>query len=138
MIGLDTNILLRWLIDERIWPADNTEQTAAVARLLGDQHQLFFINAIVLSETLWVLLNPMKQPRAVVLSVLDRMLGLANVEIQHREAVSAARAAMDSHKGGIHDSLIGAINAHERCAFTVTFDKIASTTPGFKMLETES
>ena len=137
MIGLDTNILLRWLIDESIWPDDNPGQTAAVARLLGDEQQLFFINTIVLSETLWVLLNPMRQPRAIVLSVLDRMLGLANVEIQQRDAVSAARAAMDSHKGGIHDRLIAAINAHGRCAFTVTFDKVASRTPGFKLLETE-
>jgi predicted nucleic-acid-binding protein len=134
VIGLDTNVLLRWLIDESVWPDDNPGQTAAVARLLGDDRKAFFVNAIVLAETLWVLLHPMKQPRAVVLAVLDRLLALANVTVQHRDAASAARAAMAVSKGGIHDRLIGAINAEARCVFTVTFDKVAGATPGFKLL----
>ena len=135
MIGVDTNVMLRWLIDESIWPDDNPGQTRAVARLLGDERQVFYVNSIVLAETIWVLQNPMKQTKDVVLGVLDRLLGFANVEIQDREAVRAARAAMARFKGGIHDQLIGAINAHARCSFTVTFDKDVSKTPGFKLLD---
>lgn len=135
MIGLDTNVLLRWLIDKSIWPDDNPGQTAAVARLLGDDRKTFFVNAIVLAETLWVLLHPMKQPRAVVLSVLDRLLSLANVDVEHRDAISAARSAMATSKSGIHDRLIAAINAQAQCAFTATFDRAAGATPGFKLLE---
>ena len=66
--------------------------------MLGDDRKKFFVNAIVLAETLWVLLHPMKQPRAVVLSVLDRLLSLANVDVEHRDAISAARSAMATSK----------------------------------------
>ena len=32
--GLDTNVLLRWLIDETIWPDDHPGQTCAVQHLV--------------------------------------------------------------------------------------------------------
>jgi hypothetical protein len=44
MIGLDANVLLRWLIDEDTWPEDDPGQTAAVAALLERKSERFYVN----------------------------------------------------------------------------------------------
>ena len=134
MIGIDTNILLRWLVDESIWPDDNPSQTEAVARLLG-QNETIYVNAVTLSETLWVLSKPMKQTKAVIAELIDRLLAAANVDIENRAAVAAARRGFHRGKAGIHDRLIGEFNRLGGCSTTMTFDQDASETPGFTLLK---
>jgi predicted nucleic-acid-binding protein len=134
MIGLDSNILLRWLIDESIWPNDNPRQAAAAAALLQDETERFYANSVVISEVLWVLEKPMKQSKRVLIEVLDRLLMTSNLVIQCHEAVAAARRSFEKHKGGIHDRLIAEMNNHAGCAWTATFDSAASRTPGFRLL----
>lgn len=135
MIGLDTNVLLRWLIDESIWPDDNPGQTAAVGALLINDAESFYVNSIVLAETLWVLQNPMKQPKPVLVEVLSRLLHSANVVLQDRGAVIAAKDSFAKQASGIHDRLIAEINSIAGCDHTFTFDVQASKTSGFRLLK---
>lgn len=135
MIGIDTNVLLRWLIDESIWPDDNPGQTAAVGALLTNDAHTFYVNSIVLAETLWVLQNPMKQPKAILLEILSRLLQSANVVLQDRSAVVAARESFMKQASGVHDRLIAEINMVAGCGHTFTFDIQASKTPGFRLLK---
>ena len=135
MIGIDTNILLRWLIDESIWPDDNPGQTEAVGQLLNNDSLRFFVNAMVLHETLWILTKPFKQPKRVIVEIIDRLLASSNVEVQHREAVRSAQASYAAHRSGVHDRLIAEINASSGCRATLTFDKEAARTPGFELLK---
>lgn len=134
MIGLDTNILLRWLVDESIWPSHSRQQTAAANALLGDATQRFYANSVVISEIMWVLERPMKQSKRVLIDVLDRMLATSNLMIQCHEAVAAARRSFEKHKGGVHDRLIAELNSHAGCDWTATFDITASKAPGFRLL----
>ena len=138
MIGLDTNILLRWLIDESIWPDDNPGQTAAVEKLMLDERQGFYVNTIVLAETMWVLANPMKQSKRILTEIIDRLLLSSNLTVQDRNAVIAARTSFAKFRSGVHDRLIAEINAHAGCAYTATFDIQASKTPGFRLLQAKS
>ena len=127
MIGLDTNVLLRWLIDESIWPDDNPGADAAVARLRGDDRKTFFVNAIVLAEFAWVLLHPMKQPRAAFCRCLTVLLSLANVVMSSIATPSQRRGRRWRRaRAGFADRLIAAINAQAQCAFTATFDRAAA------------
>ncbi len=137
MIGIDTNILLRWLIDDSIWPDDNPGQTDAVSNLLNDDNQRFFVNSMVLHETLWILTKPFKQPKRVIIDILDRLLASSNVELQNREAVQAAMRSFSALKSGVHDRLIAEINTHSGCRTTFTFDKEAARTPGFELLKSK-
>ena len=59
MIGLDTNVLLRGLIGESVWPDDNPGRTQRVADLILDSGETFFVNNVVLAETVWVLAHAM-------------------------------------------------------------------------------
>lgn len=132
--GIDTNILLRWLVDESIWPTDNRAQSDAVERLLLDEAHAIFVNAVVVYETIWLLHRRAKQPKSVILEILERLLLSANVRLQHRDAFEAAREAYASSKCEFYDCLIAEINAREGCDTTFTFDRAASKTRGFQLL----
>jgi len=122
VIGLDTNVLLRWLIDEALWPEDSRGQMAAAKQLI-ECDETFFVNLIVLAETVWVLQNPLRQSKQVVLDLVDRLLGASNVVIDQRDTVIAACAGYRAGKPGFTDHLIGHANRQAGCRTTVSFDK---------------
>jgi predicted nucleic-acid-binding protein len=135
VLGIDTNILLRWLIDDRGWPPDNPAQWAAVQHLLGDPHQTFYVNLIVLAETLGVVERQLKQPASVVADLLARLETAANLTLQNIEAVRAASATHIRSRPFVNDRPIAEVNKRAGCEATVTFDKVASLTPGFRLLQ---
>ena len=90
MIGLDTNVLLRWLVDETVWPDDAPEQTALATEALSRRDAQFFVNAVVLAETVWILARPLRQKKAALVSVIRRLLNASNVVVDHREAAQHA------------------------------------------------
>ena len=92
MLGIDTNILLRWFIDESVWPPDNPTQWAAVQLLLGHPNQRFHVNLIVLAEA-WVIEKRLKQPASAVVDLLARLEAAANLTLQDSEAVSRVGGA---------------------------------------------
>lgn len=134
LIGLDTNILLRWLIDETIWPDDHPDQTRAVEEL-AESGQTFFVNDVVIVETVWVLTRPMAQPKSILLQVLDRLLETTNVVIDRREVVVAAVADFRDGKPGFADHLIGHLNRHAGCEATLSFDADARRSKLFRELK---
>jgi predicted nucleic-acid-binding protein len=134
MIGLDTNIVLRWLVDESIWPDDAPAQTALAAKTLSRRDERFFINDVVLAETVWVLTNGMKQPRPVVITLIERMLKAANVTLETPAAIQAAIESLGREPGDFADHLIGHINRIHGCRTTFTFDKPASRASTFTRL----
>jgi predicted nucleic-acid-binding protein len=134
MIGIDTNILLRWLYDGS-FSQDSAEQASLVSDLLMNSDEVFYINHIVLVETIWVLLRKMKLGRAVVADVVERLTGLSNVEIESREVVERALASFLRYPGDFTDHLIGEINAAAHCETTFTFDRAAAKSPKFSELQ---
>lgn len=110
MLGIDTNILLRWLVDESFWPVDDPEQWAAVRRLLGDRTRNFYLNLIVLAETIWVIERRFKPRAAAVVEMLEQLYGSTNVTLQDREAVISASAAHSRGRPGLNVRLIAEID----------------------------
>lgn len=138
MIGLDTNVLLRWLVDETVWPDDAPDQTAKAADILSRRDALFFVNAVVLAETIWILSRPLRQQKAALAGLIQRLLESANIVIDHREAAEAALATWIEGRGGFADHLIGQINRLASCSTTLTFDQKAEPADAFTRLRRES
>lgn len=134
MIGVDTNILLRWLLDDSIVPDDAPQQRRLAARLIAGSSQPFFVNHVVIAEAIWALGNRARQSKATIKQVIDRLLTSSNVEVDSREIVQDALASFAGHPGDFADHLIGAINRHAGCTTTMTFDKAAQKSPGFTQL----
>lgn len=90
MIVLDTNIVVRLIV------ADDPDQTARVEKLLRREEA--HVPLTVILETAWVLRHGYKLSRAVVVSSLRALAGLATVFIEDEAAV---RRALDWHEAGL-------------------------------------
>ncbi|HYF87642.1 type II toxin-antitoxin system VapC family toxin [Azospirillum sp.] len=129
MIGLDTNTLVRLIVD------DDQEQAArarsAVSRVVADGKRLF-VNRIVLAEVVWVMERAYKLPRAEICSVLDRLLNTVDLIVEDREVALEALERYRAGPAGFADGLIAVGNRVSGCACTLTFDRKAVRLPEFQ------
>jgi predicted nucleic-acid-binding protein len=131
VIGLDTNILLRWLLDDSGVEDNAPEQTRLVAKVILESGDIFFVNDIVLAETIWVLRNKAGQSRQVIEEIVTRLIASANVEMESEETVRRALDAFVKGKADFADYLIAEVNAAAGCSTTLTFDRKAAQHSSF-------
>ena len=133
MIGIDTNILLRWLIAPDEWDIGSSKaEVALVDKLLSSAGTEFFVNTIVVAETTWILEQKLKLDRATICDVVDRLLYSSNIVVSEANAVSQARQVYEDSNIGFADCLIARINTEAGCSHTLTFDKKAARLAGFR------
>lgn len=129
MIGLDTNILVRYLTrdDEKQW-----QQAATVIQ----QNQPCFTSNIVLCELVWVLRGASYRFRKdEIISVLEAMLHSAAFEFENRSTIDQALQRYKQGKADFSDYLIEAVSRQAGCVETVSFDSKLKGEKGFHLLE---
>lgn len=133
MIGIDTNVLLRWLIaaDERDIGSSRSE-IEAVERAIRAKNAEFFVNPVVIAETTWILERKLKLDRPAVCAVIDRLLYAVNITAGEAAAVNDARRNYETSNIGFADCLISCLNRGAGCAYTLTFDSKAARQAGFR------
>lgn len=134
MIGIDTNILLRLLLTDESEPDRVSNQFSRARKLVAETEEEFFINHVVLAETVWVLRQKAKFDKTSIASAIRQMNDLQNVILQDEPAVLAALDVFENLPGDFSDHLIGELNARYGCRTTFTFDKAASKSPNFSEL----
>ncbi len=131
MIGLDTNLLIRYLTN------DDRAQYAKAKRLIDEaveRDERLLINGVVLCEVTWVLETAYEYSRAEIADALDRIFDTAQFEI---ERAPEARQALDdfrSTKVGFADALIGRINRTLGATKSMTFDRDLKALETFAVL----
>ncbi len=117
MIGLDTNVLVRYLTkdDEAQW-----QQAVGIIN-----HAYYsFISNVVLCELVWVLSGKSYQYSLTeILDTLELMLQSGKFEFVNRTVVYQAIKMTRLGKADFADYLIGAVNHNYQCSKTVTFDQ---------------
>ena len=116
MTGLDTNVLLRYLV------RDDPGQAARADREL-EGGERFLIDAIVLCELVWVLEAGYAFSRREIVSVLERILATAQFEIEAKDVALAALHDFRGSRADFADCLIGRRNRAAGAGETVTFDR---------------
>ncbi|MEO5338150.1 MAG: type II toxin-antitoxin system VapC family toxin [Magnetospirillum sp. WYHS-4] len=119
MIGLDTNVLVRYLVQ------DDLVQAAAATRLVETRctkEAPGFVNRIVLCELVWVLESAYRYPKDSIAAVLDRLLRTAELVIEDAESAWLALQAYRGLGVDFPDALIGLANRDRGCEGTATFD----------------
>lgn len=128
MIGLDTNILLRYFLAD-----DRGQHTRAVnfiaARCSKDDPG--FVNRVSLCELVWVLTRGFAYERAEVVRTVEALLVSTDIVLEDHDAVRRALNAFKSNSVGFIDLLIRAINEAHGCDATATFDRRAAKLDGF-------
>ncbi|NKN35722.1 type II toxin-antitoxin system VapC family toxin [Agrobacterium sp. a22-2] len=134
MIGIDTNILLRWILDIRD-PDDSSDQIDRVENLIANSGEQFFVNHIVIAETIWVLRRKVQQKKTSIAEAVERILLSVNVTVHDVDVVRAALVSFVKYPGDFSDHLIGEINKLNGCRMTLTFDRAAAKSPLFSELQ---
>lgn len=133
MIGLDTNVLLRWLISPQEWNIGATkEETELVSKVILSNKFEFFVNPIVIAETIWIVEQKLKLNRREVCEIVDRLLYSVDVVLGQADAVHEARQVYEASNIGFADCLVGRMNVRSGCAYTLTFDKKAGRPTGYQ------
>jgi predicted nucleic-acid-binding protein len=131
MIGLDTNVLVRFLT------RDDEAQFRAAKRLLQQietSGDTAYLSVVVLAELAWVLGTSYGFDRPTLASTLERILETVEFTVEDRELVGEAVAEFLAGKAGFADTLIGVRNRAAGCSSTATFDRALRGNRGFRVL----
>ena len=131
MIGLDTNVVVRYLAQ------DDARQSAAATRLMertlapGNPG---FISLVTVCEIAWVLAECYGADRDRIRTVVEGLLGTKQLEVESPELVWKALRAWQGSTADLSDALIGEVAMANGAAKVVTFDKAASKLASFQLL----
>jgi predicted nucleic-acid-binding protein len=130
MIGLDTNILVRYFAQDD--PAQSRQAADIVERRLTEDEP-GFVCIVTMVEVAWVLDRIYGLGADAIAGAVGRMLQAETLEIENEQEVFRAMIALREERLPFADSLISALGAKAGCAFTLTFDRKALRIPGFRL-----
>lgn len=131
MIGLDTNVVVRYLAQ------DDPRQSAAATRFIEKSLSADtpgYIALIVLAEIVWVLVSNYKADRRKIIDVVEGLLTTQQLQLESPDLVWRAVRRYSSSKVDFSDALVVESSQAAGCTKTLTFDRAATTTSGFELL----
>lgn len=131
MIGLDTNVLVRYFAQ------DDAHQSAAANQLMATltKEKPGYVSLVTLCELAWVLEGAYAQKKAQLLDLLQSMMESDELHIESKATAWSALAIYRDSVLDFSDAVILKSGADAGCMHTVTFDKAAAKTAGFVLLK---
>ena len=130
MIGLDTNILVRYFAQDD--PVQTPQATEIMERRLTPDCP-GFVSIVAMVETVWVLERAYRLADNRIAAVIEQMLEADVLVVENEHEVFTAMVALKDRRGSFADALIAALGARAGCARTLTFDQKALRLPGFEL-----
>ena len=131
MKGLDTNVLVRYLV------ADDAEQAERAARFLEKEctaETPGFVNRIVFCELVWVLRSAYGYGRDQIAAPLELLLRTAELRVEDHDAAWSALRLYRAGNCDFPDAFLALTNRESGCETTVTFDQKAGRIEAFSVL----
>ena len=119
MIGLDTNVLVRYVL------RDDVQQAKVVDRLIEKciaEHVQIVISLLALQETEWVLRACAKIDKASIITLFKHLLESADILIETEEILEEALLHFENSNADFSDCLMVAQYQHTACDYMVTFE----------------
>lgn len=132
MIGLDTNILARYIV------RDDSRQFRLAEDLIDNNcsgKTPCFISLVVLVELVWLLDRSYGFGKSDILTVIQGLVRAAEFTVEQEQAVVNAYRGYQDSSADFADALIVAINEISGCEKTVSFDKKMTRLPGVELLK---
>ncbi len=120
MIGLDTNVLVRFLTGD---DPKQSEIASEWIRVAVAKEEKLFLNRIVLCELVWVLSGSYGFPKSRIVETLEELLSTDHLIVEDHGVAFAALEDYASSNADFADCLIGRGNSASGCSATLTFDK---------------
>lgn len=121
MIGLDTNVVVRYLVQ------DDPQQSPIAAALVDDLTETHpgYVSLVTVVEVYWILRRAYKVSAARCVELLTGLLEARELRVDRdeivRPALAAARSGLD-----FADAVIGELGRAAGCDHTKTFDRRAA------------
>jgi len=128
MLGLDTNVLVRFLV------RDHEAQFERARRLIKREvraQERVLISLMVLLETEWVLRSRYGLQKTHIIDAVSGLLDATELELEDEPAVEEAFYLWKDSAADFADCLIGAHHRRLGCRATATFDARAVKLAGF-------
>ena len=130
MIGLDTNVLVRFLVQD---DADQARRAAECIARLTEAEPGFVAREVVL-ELVWVLAKAYQYNRAQIVSALQGLMAAVEIEIED-SAVMGAVVELYANQGyDFADLMIRQVGVVRGVSSMVTFDEQAAQLDGVTLL----
>jgi predicted nucleic-acid-binding protein len=131
VIGLDTNVIVRYLAQ------DDVRQAAIASRLIEGSlsaEARGFVSIVTLAEIVWVMSSNYRAARAAVADIVEGLLTAPQLAIEKADVIWRALRAFRESKADFSDAVIVELGRDAGCTKTVTFDRHAAAHPGFETL----
>ena len=128
MLGIDTNVLVRFLV------RDDESQFEKARKLIKREvaaGRQVFISQLVLLETEWVLRSRYNLSKIEIIAAISGLLDATDVQFEDEPAIEAALFIWRDSVADFADCLVGAQNKRLGCRATATFDARAAKLAGF-------
>jgi predicted nucleic-acid-binding protein len=131
MIGLDTNALVRYIMQ------DNAKQSALANKLIEDLTQASpgYISLVAIVELVWVLESAYGLTRRQVKEALRNLLSVNVFKVDRVAVVASALRTYAEGTADVADCLIERSSALAGCSCTMTFDRAAAKTGGMVLIK---
>ena len=128
MIALDTNILVRYLVE------DDPVQARAARRLIEDltDEEPGFVSLVVLCELAWSLHHTYRHSHQRIAMAIGALLDTRQLEV---EAPDIVARSLETASPDIPDALIHEIGKAAGCSRTLTFDRKFARIEGVELLK---
>jgi predicted nucleic-acid-binding protein len=131
VLGLDTNVLVRFLLGD-----DGGQAEAARAAIAGavESGTPVVISLLALLETEWVLRSRAGLDKKAVVALFKTLLEARDVVFDHEEAVEEALYTFENSRADFAECLMAAHYRRLGCEAMLTFDRHAAKLPGGRLL----
>jgi predicted nucleic-acid-binding protein len=124
MIGLDTNVVVRYLVQDD--PKQSKQATQAIEKAAAEGKTLA-ISQVTLCEIVWVLERCYSLGKKELVAVIKQILKTQQINVEQDTVARQALHDFEEKEGvDFSDCLIGRQNAAKGCAFTYTLNKKAA------------
>jgi predicted nucleic-acid-binding protein len=128
MLGLDTNVLVRFFVRDHEAQFERARQL--IKREVGAQEKVL-ISLLVLLETEWVLRSRYGLQKYQIVDAVSGLLDAAELQLEDEPTIEEALYLWKDSTADFAACLIGARHRRLGCRATVTFDARVVKLPGF-------
>jgi predicted nucleic-acid-binding protein len=131
MIGLDTNVLVRYITQ------DDSKQSALANTLIEglDDVSPGFVTLITVVELSWVLESAYNFSRQQFAEVMQTLMAVEAIKLDRAASVASAVRSYVASNADFSDCLIERLSVTAGCDRTMTFDKAAAKSAGMTLIK---
>lgn len=130
MIGLDTNVLVRFITQ------DDATQSQIATTLMNQLNNEApgFVTLVTLTELVWVMQSCYSASKQEIITIIEMLLRTQELIVENAETAIKALALFTKSTADFADCLIERSAHSAGCSYTVTFDEKSAKTTGMKNL----